>query len=129
MSIPVYVDAYSGYRANERPMRFHLDRCVFDIVAIENSWRDLNAEYFKVRTLDGKRYLLRHSEKEEEWTLRSDFDGDELLKRPNLQLVVVDPATIRQAEELIGSCVRCDPDEPDRPFNILIAHHRHARRL
>jgi hypothetical protein len=36
-------------------------------------------EYFKVRTLQGKLYLLRYDERADEWTLQSGFDGDELL--------------------------------------------------
>ena len=67
MSLQIYVDAYSGYKANERPIRFN--------------WQEPNAEYFKVRTVDGKLYLLRYDEHADEWTLQSGFDGDELLDR------------------------------------------------
>ena len=31
MSLPVYVDAHSGHRANERPLRFTLDEEAYDI--------------------------------------------------------------------------------------------------
>ena len=59
MPLRVYVDAYSGYRANERPSQFCLDDEVFEIANVEDRWYDPNAEYFKVRTIDGKCYLLR----------------------------------------------------------------------
>ena len=44
MSIPVYVDAYSGYKANERTLRFWLDATlegdelegVYEIAEVEN---------------------------------------------------------------------------------------------
>ena len=53
MSLPIYVDSYSGYKANERPIRFHLDDETYDIASTEDRWQDPNAEYFKVRTVDG----------------------------------------------------------------------------
>jgi hypothetical protein len=64
MSILIHVDAYSGYRANERPSRFWLDATlhddeltgVYEIEAVEDHWYDPSAEYFKVRTPEGKRY-------------------------------------------------------------------------
>ena len=83
MSLPIHVDAYSGYKANERPIRFHLDKGLYEIEAVENRWHDSDAEYFKVRTTEGKVYRLRYHERHDEWTLQSGFDGDELfLNRP-----------------------------------------------
>ena len=49
MSLPVYVDSYSGYKASERPLRFHLDDETYDIASVEDRWQEPNAEYFKVR--------------------------------------------------------------------------------
>jgi hypothetical protein len=57
-----------------------------------------------VQTTEGKTYLLRHDEQTEYWTLQSGFDGDELLARPDIELVTVDPATAEKAEQLIESC-------------------------
>jgi hypothetical protein len=34
MSLPVCVDAYSGYKANERPRQFTLDEVVYEIAAV-----------------------------------------------------------------------------------------------
>ena len=82
MSLRIYVDAYSGYRANERPRQFCLDDDVFEIEAVEDRWYDPNAEYFKVRTTDGKTYLLRCDAETREWTLQNGFDRAELLARP-----------------------------------------------
>ena len=89
MSLPIHVDAYSGYRANERPRRFWLDATldgdelegVYEVAEVEARWYDPNAEYFKVRTTEGKRYILRFNEREGSWTLQSGFDGAELLAR------------------------------------------------
>ena len=81
MSLPIHVEAYSGYRANERPLSFSVDIAtgengitgVYDIEAVEDRWYDPNAEYFKARTIEGKRYILRYAERENLWTLQSDF--------------------------------------------------------
>jgi len=97
MSLPIHVDAYSGYKANERPEAFWLDLSldkftgIYEIETVEDRWYDPNAEYFKVRTADRKRYILRYSSHEDEWTLQSGFDGDALLLRPNAEVVTVGP--------------------------------------
>jgi predicted RNA-binding protein with PUA domain len=59
--------------------------------------------YFRVRTTEGKRYILRYDESEDEWTLQSRFNGDELLARPSIELVTVDVDVIRRAEKEIES--------------------------
>ena len=79
MSLRIYVEAYPGYKANERPLSFSVDIAtgkngvtgVYDIDAVEDRWYDPNAECFKVRTVEGKRYILRYSEQEAQWTLQS----------------------------------------------------------
>ena len=129
MSLPIYVDAYSGYRANERPLSFSLDvaigengvTVVYDIDAIEDRWYDPNAEYFKVRTVEGKRYILRCAEREDQWTLQGGFDGAEQLARPGIELITVEPSAIRRAESKIAGCERCRGDEADHPFDCILA--------
>jgi hypothetical protein len=34
MSLPIQVDAYSGYKANERPRQFVLDEEIYEIDAL-----------------------------------------------------------------------------------------------
>jgi hypothetical protein len=34
-SLPIHVEAYSGYKVNERPIRFHLDETTYEIEAID----------------------------------------------------------------------------------------------
>ena len=58
---------------------------------------------------------------DDEWTLQSGLDGAELLARPGIELVTVDPTTIRKAELKIAGCERCRNDESDIPFNFVIA--------
>jgi hypothetical protein len=38
MSHPVYVDAYSGYKANERPRQFQLDEEIYEIANVLDQW-------------------------------------------------------------------------------------------
>jgi hypothetical protein len=38
MSLPVYVNAYSGYKATERPRKFVLDEVVYEIDAALDQW-------------------------------------------------------------------------------------------
>ena len=120
MSLQIYVDAYSGYKANERPIRFHHDE-TYDIASIEDRWQEPNAEYFKVRTVKGKLYLLRYDEHADEWTLQSGFDGGELLARPGIELITVEPKSIREAESKIAGCERRRGDEAHLPFDWILA--------
>jgi hypothetical protein len=60
MSCPVYVDAYSGYKANERPRQFTLGEQIYEIAAVLDQWYEPSATYFKVRSVEGKTYLLRY---------------------------------------------------------------------
>src|SRR5262245_16607608 len=54
MSLPIYVDAHSGYKANERLRRFTLDEVVYEIDAVLDQWYEPSATYFKVRSTKGK---------------------------------------------------------------------------
>ena len=121
MSLPIQVEAYSGYKANECPLSFDLDEQSYQIASVVDRWQDPEAEYFKVRTTDGKLYLLRYNERTDEWTLQGGFDGDELLARPGIELISVDAKAIREAESRIVGCQRCHADEADLPFDRILA--------
>jgi hypothetical protein len=82
MSLRVYVDGYSGYKANERPRMFDLDGEVYEIASVLDRWYEASAAYFKVRTTDFRVFILRYDEHVDEWTLQSGFDGDDLLAPP-----------------------------------------------
>ena len=99
MSLPIRVDAYSGYKANERPRQFTLDEEIYEIAAVLDQWYQPYATYFKVQSTKGKTYLLRYDAETDEWTLQSAFDGDELLARPSIELVTVDSAIAKKAEQ------------------------------
>jgi hypothetical protein len=121
MSLPIRVDAYSGYKATERPEAFTLDEQVYEIAAVLDQWYEPSATYFKVQSTEGKTYLLRHNEPSDEWTLQSGFDGDELMTRPSIELVTVDSSIVRNAEQQIESCEHCHPHDVEIPFDWLLA--------
>src|SRR5688572_26366163 len=129
MSVPISVDGYSGYRANERPYRFWLGarldeaglKGVYEIAEVEDRWYEPDAIYFRVRTTEVKRYILRFNERTNEWTLQSGFDGAELLSRPGIELITVDPTTIRKAESQIAGCERCRSEQSEIPFDCILA--------
>ena len=120
MSLLIYVDAHSGYKANERPLRFSLDEEVYEIVSIEDRWQEPDAEHFKVRTTDGKTYSLRYEQQRDVWTLQSGFDGDELFARPGIAVVTEVAAQIREAENKIERCEHCHPDDAEIPFDWIL---------
>lgn len=67
----VEVQSYSGYKADERPLRFRLSAAWLEVVEILDRWYDPDAVYFRLRATDGNLYILRHGEAASEWTLES----------------------------------------------------------
>lgn len=65
----VRVEAYSGYKADERPERLHLGERTLEVVAVEDRWYSPGETYFRVLTSDGDRYVLRHIEAQDVWSL------------------------------------------------------------
>jgi hypothetical protein len=65
----VRVECYSGYKADQRPLRLNLTDGAREIVAIEDRWYSPGATYFRVLVEDGDRYLLRHEEAQDVWSL------------------------------------------------------------
>jgi hypothetical protein len=87
------------------------------------SGTNLTATYFKVKTPEGKTYLLLYDEETDEWTLQSGFDGDELMARPSIELVTIDSVIAKKAEQQIESCEHCHPADTnsDRIFQNSVA--------
>ena len=120
MSLPIHVTSYSGYKANERSRDFTVDEDLYEIAVVEDRWYEPAAMYFRVRTTEGKRFILRYTESDDEWTLQSGFDGDELLARPRIELITIDANVIRRAEKEIESCEHCHPDDAEIPFDWIL---------
>ncbi|MGA8871307.1 MAG: hypothetical protein WA434_17510 [Candidatus Acidiferrales bacterium] len=65
----IHVECYSGYRAEERPLRFVLRGRAFDVQEFDGRWYSPDATYFRVLATDGNYYVLRHDEAQDFWTL------------------------------------------------------------
>src|SRR5262245_12942010 len=115
MSLPIHVDAYSGYQPNERPRQFTLDEVVYEIDAVLDEYEP-SATYLKLQSTEGKTYLLRYDEEADEWTLQSGFDGNQLLARPSIELVTVDSVLAKRTEQQIESCEHCHRSDAEIPF-------------
>ena len=67
----VEVESYSGFKADERPLRFRLGERWLAVEDVVDRWYDPHAVYFKVRAEDGSSYILRHVDGPEVWTLQA----------------------------------------------------------
>jgi hypothetical protein len=67
------VQCYSGGKADERPIRFHLNGHDYFVEEVIDQWYGPEDAYFKVRADDGNLYILRRetSTPEGAWTLES----------------------------------------------------------
>lgn len=65
----IEVNAYSGYKANERPISFTLDDRKIEVRKIIDRWYGVDYDYFKVLAGDGKIYLLRWHRTLDSWSL------------------------------------------------------------
>ncbi|MBF0530472.1 MAG: hypothetical protein HQK55_14615 [Deltaproteobacteria bacterium] len=75
--VRVQVNAYSGYRANERPMAFVWDNRRYEVDIILDRWyqgglspRDQKLDFFKVLTKDGGEFILRYDALFDAWSIR-----------------------------------------------------------
>lgn len=67
----VQVEAYSGYKPDERPLRFRLGERWLTVEEVTDRWYDPDAVYFRVKADDGSTYVLRHRENTDIWTLEA----------------------------------------------------------
>jgi len=69
----IQVECYSGYRADERPVRFFLGERGYQVLEIQDQWHGPESTYFKVRADDGNFYILRNawSEQTSAWSLEA----------------------------------------------------------
>jgi len=67
----IKVESYSGYRADERPVRFVLSGQKYEVAEVEDRWYSPGTTYFRVVAGDGNRYVLRHEEAQNEWSMEA----------------------------------------------------------
>ena len=69
--VKLRVECFSGRKADERPVRFHLGERLRMVEEILDQWYGPNDTFFKVRADDGNLYILRHSPSLAQWSLES----------------------------------------------------------
>jgi hypothetical protein len=67
----IQVESYSGFKNDERPLRFRLGERWLAVEEIVDRWYDPDAIYFRVRAEDGSFYMLKHRERGDIWTLEA----------------------------------------------------------
>ena len=72
------VECYAGFKADERPVRLHFGEHSLEVAAVEHRWYSPGETFFRVRTTDGDRYVLRHTEAQDVWTLAAYRSGNAL---------------------------------------------------
>lgn len=67
--IPLRVETYSGYRADERPAAFWLRERRIAVREILDAWRGEDHAYFKLTGDDGAMYIMRQDRSSDTWEL------------------------------------------------------------
>jgi hypothetical protein len=69
----VEVGCYSGYKVDERPVRFRLGARDYSVEELLDQWYGPQDVFFKVKANDGNVYILRRrsTTPEGEWSLES----------------------------------------------------------
>ena len=65
----IRVETYDGYRAGERPLRFHIGAKKREVLEVLDRWFGEDHDYFKVIADDGGVYVLRYNRSEDSWEL------------------------------------------------------------
>ena len=71
MTQAIRVECYAGRKADERPVRFRLGERDYLIEEVVDQWYGPGGAFFRVRTDDGRVYLLRHEAATDEWMLEA----------------------------------------------------------
>ena len=79
------MECYSGFKADERPVRFFLGERGYQVLEIQDQWYGPESTYFKVRADDGNFYILLNawSEQTSSWFLEA-YRQDSSLNGPSL---------------------------------------------
>lgn len=65
----IKVEAYSGYKANERPKSLIIMNKALKIIEILDRWYGEDHDYFKVKAEDDFTYIIRYDRQGDVWEL------------------------------------------------------------
>lgn len=73
----IHVECHSGFKVNERPVAFHFRARRWEVGEILDRWyeggvdpRRPQIDYFKVKTAEGKVFLIRYLSLFDAWSIR-----------------------------------------------------------
>jgi len=73
---PIEVECYAGIKADETPRRFSWEGQAVEVRDVLDRWYQIEskpewprADYFKVRGVDEREYLLKHDLEADDWFL------------------------------------------------------------
>ncbi len=72
----IEVVAYSGYKANERPMYFVLGLQKMEVKSVLDRWYGPEHDYFKLLADNGRVYIIKWDRILDAWSLVRILDGD-----------------------------------------------------
>jgi len=67
----VHVECYSGFKADERPLRIQFQEGFQEVAEVEDKWYSPGGTFFRVRLVSGERYVLRHVEGQDTWVIEA----------------------------------------------------------
>jgi hypothetical protein len=67
--MPIRVECYAGYRAEQEPLAFWCGERRLEVKAIVDRWFAPTQRWFRVDADDGDAYVLRYDEKIDEWEI------------------------------------------------------------
>jgi len=65
----IRVECYSGYRADEHPLKFSTGNRDYIVERVDDKWYSPGATYFRVLADDENIYVLKHDESSDTWSL------------------------------------------------------------
>jgi hypothetical protein len=65
----IKVECHSGYKANERPVRFYIGERALEVKELLDRWYGEDHDYFKLLASDANTYILKYDRFEDQWQL------------------------------------------------------------
>jgi len=65
----IKVECYAGYRGEETPRRVQIGDGQWEVIEILDRWLAPQHRYFKLKTVDGSQWIIRHDTLTDQWEL------------------------------------------------------------
>jgi len=67
--MPIHVECYAGYRGEQEPLALRFGERRVAVSAVVDRWYSPSQKWFKVETVGGDTYIVRHDEASDRWEL------------------------------------------------------------